>query len=248
MKICNPFKSLFGVSIIVFSLLGCATETSSENKIPISELSDFETLISFENEVLAIPVSMKYAGDSTLFIFDQGLGKVIELKESGEVIREYGRMGRGPGEFQRVNNIYITNDYFFVIDPGKFAVHKFDRSGKLHSTFDYGNSENQSTAVPPPPPMGLSVAAKNINNQPAITFDGNVLSSAIRFTDSTEVIFHRMNWEGEQLSSIGEIPAGSTFILDNEKIRDDVNNQVVPSYYRANVSLLTIPPTRETYF
>lgn len=234
MKICNPLKKIFGVSFIVFSLVSCNTETSSENEIPISELSEFETIISVEDEVLASPASLKYNRDSTLFVFDQGLGKVIELKESGEVVREYGRMGRGPGEFQRVNNIYITDNYLFVIDPGKFAIHKFGRHGELQSTFDFGNSENQSSAVPPPPPMGLSVSAKDINNQPAITQDGNVLLSAIRLADSTEAIFQRVSWEGEQLSSVGEIPEGSTFILNNEKIRDDVNNRVIPTYYRAN--------------
>lgn len=228
-------KRIFCVSFTVFLLMSCTSETSTEKIIPISELSDFETVISFEDEVLASPASLKYTGDSTLFVFDQGLGKVIELKENGEVIREYGRMGRGPGEFQRVNNIYITDDYLFVIDPGKFAIHKFGRNGELHSTFDYGNSENQSTAAPPPPPMGLSVTANNINNRPAITHDGNLLLSAIRLADSTEAIFYRMNWKGEQLSSIGEIPEGSTFILNNEKMRDDVNDRVIPTYYRANV-------------
>lgn len=235
MKLYCIIKKLFCLSVIAFALIRCTTETSTEEKAPISELSEFETIISVEDEVLALPVSLEYVGDSTLFVFDQGLGKVIELNESGEMIREYGRMGRGPGEFQRrVNNIYVSEDFLFVVDPGKFAIHKFERNGELHSTFDFGNSENQSTAVPPPPPMGFSVSAKNINNQPAITLDGNVLLSAIRLADSTDAIFNKMNWEGEQLSSVGEIPEGSTFILDNEKIRDDVDNQVVPSYYRAN--------------
>jgi hypothetical protein len=247
-KFFDLFTRLCCLFFFAFLLVSCTTESSSTEKIPISELDDYETIISFEDEVLATPVIMKYTVDSTLFVYDQGLGKVLALKESGEVIHEYGQKGRGPGEFQLVNNIYVSEEHLYVTDPGKYAIHKFNRNGELNATFNYGDTENQSSIAPPPPPMGLSVQAKNINNQPFIFPNGNMLLSGINFEDSTKAVFNLVNWEGEQLSSVGEIPAGSTFILDYEKIREDVQNRVSPSYYRSNAFPVNNDSNQDEYF
>ncbi|MDR9418301.1 hypothetical protein [Gracilimonas sp.] len=235
------------ITLLAFGLVHCTSNEMESQEISIQEITEYETLISVDDEILATPVIMKFEKGLGFFIYDEALGKVLWLSEAGEKIQEFGQKGRGPGEFQRVNNIFIRDSLLYVTDPVKFSIHRFELSGELESTLIYGEKENQRGA-PPPPPMGLSVQTKDINNQPAITYNGDVLLSAIQLTDSTEAVFNRTNWESEQLSSIGEIPQGSTFILDNEKIRDDVNNRVVPSYYRSNAFPVNDQSNKEHVF
>lgn len=234
--------------ILFITFTGCSSHNPSEDTEPVVvELTDFETIISFEDEILATPVILKYAGNSTLFVYDEGLGKVIMLNEKGGILQEFGQRGPGPGEFQRVNNLFLAENHLYVTDPGKYSIHKFEIDGELAATLLYGEVANQAN-TPPPPPMGMSVRAKNITNQPAVTSDGNVILSSIVLGDSVQSIFKLNDWDGNSVSTIGEVPEGSTFILDNEKIKEDVSNRVVPSYYRADAYPVQDKMNPDEYF
>lgn len=196
------------------------------------ELDEFETIVRVDEAVLATPNILKY-DDAHLFVFDAGQRKVLELDTTGNIIFEYSQEGRGPGEIQWVDNIFLTDNSLFLVDPGQFLIHKFNRTGKFNSSFDYGAME-YTPLVPGPPISFTIVHAQAIENKPHVTTTGDVLLSPVSTSMPVQSIYHRRDWGGNRLTDIGEIPDGSTFQLNNEKIKSDVEERVVPSFYRPN--------------
>ena len=100
-----------GLYFMFFVFIGCQFDVPPVPEIEIVELVDYTTIIAFEDEILATPTVMRYDGQSHLFVYDKSAGNVLELDGNGEVVREYGRRGLGPGEFMSINNIFVNNDH-----------------------------------------------------------------------------------------------------------------------------------------
>ncbi|NBC64686.1 MAG: 6-bladed beta-propeller [Bacteroidetes bacterium] len=221
---CKEAKISIGI-FIVGILIGCRSETLSSSEIETTELTEFKTLVELEDNLLGVPTILRYNG-SGLFVYDGGHGKILELNGRGEIIHEYGQKGQGPGEFASVNNIFVTEDHLHVVDNLKFYIYTFDRSGGLTYSLDYG----EPVGTPPPPPMAPGIiVAPNPDNQPFVTPDDDVMLPSHQ---EGSTLYELKDPEGNHLSGIGEIPESSTFNLDNNKMKEDVENRVVPSYYR----------------
>jgi len=221
--------------LCIFIMISCNTEFSSKSEVEIIELTDFETIVALEkaeneNNIISTPTILRYELNSNLFVFDDRIGKVLELDSSGRIIMEYGRRGAGPGEFLSVNNIFLTNDYVYIIDEIQLFIHKFDRKGRLSSTFDYGAIINTGSA--PPPPMSSGIQAKVIINQPIVTLNGYILLSSVKSGQNVLSIYEKYSWEGIRMSHIGSIPDGSTFVFDPVAYRASINNREIPANYK----------------
>ncbi|MEX0607870.1 MAG: hypothetical protein WD158_00425 [Balneolaceae bacterium] len=208
--------------------MSCAAESTGNSEIKTTELKDFELFVSLESNTLAIPNIIKY--DKNLFVYDIGHGKIIEIGQDKKVVREFGRAGRGPGEFLLVNNIFLTEDHLYIVDNVQLLTHKYHKNGELQSSFDFGKITKQPIA--PPPPAGLM--AMEIDNQPFISLQGDIMLSTVNVGTTDGNIFELLNWEGDKLSELGEVPEGSTFDLDYVKLRQDVSQREIPSFYRSN--------------
>ena len=218
------------ILLCVLMLISCRAELPSKPKVEIIILNEYETIVEIEKHTLSAPSVLRYGNDSNLFVYDNSIGKVFELDSNGNVVMEYGRRGVGPGEFISVNNIFLTNDYIFIIDELLLFIHKFDRNGKLFSTFDYGAIVSAGSA--PPPPMSPGIQVNDINNQPFVTLTGNILLSSVKSEQNVNSIYEMINWEGNRLSNIGELPDGSTFMFNPEEYRAAINNRITPAMYR----------------
>jgi len=114
--------------IIFFSIVQIGAET--KNARLIEELSiDIEATLS---DYIASIGEIEVSNNGDIFIIDKKLNKICVLDSKGKFIREIGRDGRGPGEFQFPFGIRLkmNNDLtLFDIINSKFVVYKID--GKL---------------------------------------------------------------------------------------------------------------------
>lgn len=223
---------LFLCGLLLFVIQGCSHEDSSSYVGETTELKNYETLVDLEDNILATPVIIRHGNSSTFFVYDVRKGQVLELDENGKVINEVGRSGRGPGEYTFVNNMFVREQHLYVIDIIQFMAHQYDMEGNFVSSFNFGEIAGQPTT--PPPAIGL-VTANEIDNQPYITLQGNIMLSNVNVGDKNENIFQIIDWEKKkQLSEMGEVPEGSSFVLDNQKLRNEATDGKVPSFYKPN--------------
>lgn len=219
--------------LLVYFVLSCSAEMPSTKVIEITELTNFETLVSLESETLALPVIIKVRDHQGIIVYDVGKGQVLELDESGAIANTFGRKGRGPGEYLLVKNIFLTGEDLYIIETAQMVAHQYGQGGDLISTFDFGKIVGNPTT--PPPIAGGVVKANEIDNQPFVTLQGNLLLSNVNTGTENRYLFQLIDWEeANQLSEIGEVPEGSSFILDNQKLRTEALDGDIPSFYKAN--------------
>ncbi|TYP95567.1 6-bladed beta-propeller protein [Fodinibius salinus] len=230
----NLFTTFLFTIIISIFWVDCSNTSPSGNSstdAEIVELKKYETIVSYKEHKLSNPQIIRINNNNShLFIYDAAELTVFEFNNKGDIINEYGKQGRGPGEFLNVNNIFLTNDYLYVIDPLQFRITRFKIGGNLVGTMNYGRENRQS--LPPPAPLPLEPRAKNINNQPAITENDHVLLSNIYPGDSFDMLYSLVDWGGDRLGKIGDIPKDSDFSLDYDAYSTSIEQREIPNYYR----------------
>ncbi|MCW9708193.1 6-bladed beta-propeller [Fodinibius salsisoli] len=226
-------EMIFAVACMLIGIFGCQGMPDSSSDIEIVELKDYDTIASYEEGTLINPAILRYDGDSLLYVYDVKKKQVLALDQNGQFIREFGGQGRGPGEFLLVNNFYLNNDYLYIVDQLQFRIASFTLDGELDATLDYGQKGSQS--MPPPAPQSLIPRPKDIANQPFVTSSGQVMVSAIAPGEDFNKLYTLVDWQGNQKAEIGDIPDGSTFVLDYEQYQATVDEGEVPAYYRPNV-------------
>ena len=243
------YKYFFTLSIIFFLLVltGCGSEPNTSSDIDTVVLKNFETIISIEDNILATPTLIRRGINSNLFIYDDAQTKVLEVDNNGNVVNEFGQPGRGPGELLLVNNFFLTDKHLYIVDYIQYFIHQYDYNGQFLSSMDYGDKLGMPNA-PPAPFSSSEIRAKDINNQPFVTQNGNVMLSAAKFSDSVQSIYELTDWDGNHIAEIGSVPEGSTFVVDNEKLRADISARVVPSLYRSNAFVVNDRANSNEYF
>jgi len=222
----------FLFSLLFFSMLSCKSEDSSLDDMEIIKLNKYKVIIFQKSNTLGIPVIIRHDQDSNFFVYDVSNNQMFEFDLNGKVVKKIGRAGRGPGEYSFINNIFFLSDRIFVIDNSQLFVHQYDREGKYLSSFDFGRKDGRPTI--PSPPFGI-VKPMRIVNQPHITIQNDILLSTVNVGETDQTIFEMFDWkDGTSLSQFGNVPEGSSFILDNLKLRNEASNGQVPSFYRAN--------------
>lgn len=241
------FKYFFSLSFLLYVITGCGSGTTTSNDIDTVVLENFETILSIEDNVLATPTLIRQGTNSNLFIYDDAQTKVLEVDNNGSVVNEFGQPGRGPGELLLVNNFFLTDNHLYIVDYIQYFIHQYNYNGQFLSSMDY--SDKLGLPMVPPAPFSSSVIRpKDINNQPFVTQDGYVMLSDAKYSDSVQYIYELIDWNGNHISEIGTVPEGSTFIIDNEKLRSDVSDRVVPSLYRSNAFVVNDSANLNEYF
>ncbi len=241
--------------LLFYMLMSCRSETPSYSAtdVEVAELEQFETIVAYEDNILANPSVIKYDRVSNLFVYDGGIGKVLKLdSNSGSVINEFGRMGRGPGEFMSVNNMFLTEHHLFIVDIVQRFIHKYDRNFELISTRDVDMPARILPPLPPLPPLPSenqsflgSAYRGNIDLQPHVTGDGNVLLPRVQ-TGGT--IYELTDWKRNTISDIGEVPEGSSFEVDFDEYRAAVSSREVPALFKPNSFPVSDKENPEEYF
>ncbi|MDZ7715109.1 MAG: hypothetical protein U5J95_02735 [Balneolaceae bacterium] len=195
-------------------------------------LDEYQTLVSYEENILSNPQILRYdKNSSNLFIYDAKKKKVLELDNNGSVCKRIRTERTRRGEFLRVDNIFLVNNFLYVVDGVQFRITKFALNGELVGSLNYGKDKPQT--LPPPAPLPLEPRAKNINNKPAMTAQGNVLQSNFHPNDHFNALYSLYDWQGRKQADIGEIPEGSSFALDFDRYQASIEKREVPAYYRS---------------
>lgn len=224
------YKSVFfGMMFLAFSM-GCTSEKNDkvdQTTIKITELSIYENYVDSEKILLGMPVRLKY-DDQAQHLFIQDLPKwgITEIDDSSNVIHQYGRRGRGPGEIQMLNDFFFNDKHLFIVDGGQYFVHKYTREDGEHiSSLDYAELRTKRKTIPdnpPPPPMPLN----DNNNQLFVTLDETVL---IPSHFGEEYLYKAVNWEGDKIADIAKMPEQCSINEDEEVSREALKNKEVPA-------------------
>lgn len=199
----------------------------------VVELEKYETIVSFEDNLLATPTSLIYDGVSSLFVYDLSESKVLELDIEGNLIQEIGRSGRGPGEFRMLNNMFIQQDDLYFMDAGQFLIHHYNRDGEHIHSLDYGDL-GYISSTPLPPVNTNQVIASDLTHQPHVTGTGDVLLAAAFIHETPNHMFDVVNLEGDVQSGIGKVSDGSDFVFQQEEYRTSISYRNIPDIDKLN--------------
>lgn len=73
-----------------------------------------------------------FDGAGNLHVFDRLAARVVVVSPEGDLVREFGRRGEGPGEFQNAQDMAVMSDGRIVIaDMGHHAYQIFGASGEF---------------------------------------------------------------------------------------------------------------------
>jgi hypothetical protein len=223
--------------VLLINLTSChknTRENPEASGIKVEVLKKHHALKFNKNLLLVQPFRLKY-DDKThhLFINDLARQKIIEVDDSGNVVNEFGRKGRGPGELLSVENFFITKKHLFIVDSQQFLINKYSLDdGHYISSLDYGKyllkRKNTSKKGIPPAPI---VPGMNNYNEPFVTLRETILLST-----AGKYLYEQINWKGEKLADIGEIPKGYSAMMGHEKkYWSTLENKQIPARDLAEV-------------
>lgn len=236
-------KALF-VTILIF--MSCKDIKEKKKEVSSIFLNEFETVITSDPSTIAVPGILKI--NSSLFVYDKSKAKLLRINERDSALKEIGRTGAGPGEYITVNNFFVRGEFLYVIDNVLMKINKYTLEGVFESNFNYGRFSKNSSAPPPPPSSSNRILANEIDNQPYVDLSGKVILPSSKFDSTGSKLFQIFDWSGVKISELGNIPKGSSFILDDDKIWNEVTEKKIPSYYKPNSFLVDDPSNKNEYF
>ena len=76
-----------------------------------------------------------FDGAGNLYVMDRQAERVVVAGPAGEFVREFGRRGEGPGEFEEVHGLAVMRDGRAVVaDSRRFVFHIFRADGRVERT------------------------------------------------------------------------------------------------------------------
>lgn len=113
------FYRLFLISFILFSFTDSYSQTVEFE--PTVEIEPNELLGTFITDVAMGP-------NGTIAVALNDLSKINLYNLKGELVNEYGRRGRGPGDFTNLMSVHVSDSLIYAMDAGPGGkVNTFDR-------------------------------------------------------------------------------------------------------------------------
>jgi hypothetical protein len=87
--------------------------------------------------------------DGSLYVVNGASSSIRVFSPQGKFVREIGRRGSGPGEFQFFSSLSLSGDTLYVVDGRSRRVTLMDTSGKLLTTWNIeSNPQTRGTMFP----------------------------------------------------------------------------------------------------
>lgn len=103
-------------------------QTFTEKDIAFDQL---ETFLSFKSDSIASPADIAFLYADTIAIFDNKLTSVLLYDTNGRLINQFGKKGKGPGEFVRPAGLRIVENHIYVLDFDNFGISEFNSDGNF---------------------------------------------------------------------------------------------------------------------
>lgn len=117
------------------------TDNGASNVRKFSPAGKVLLTIAEANGPLKSPDDLAIASNGDLYIADSGNGRIVHVTASGQYVSQFGRKGKGPGEFTTAHGLAIDGkDTLYVADRGNNRVEVFSPDGKFMAQWNgFGN-------------------------------------------------------------------------------------------------------------
>lgn len=138
---------VFGVSVFALAVSATTVPLAAQEvvELPAEDRlldADFEEVYRVgsidgdEWEVFSRVTGVRFDESGNLYVMDDQGGRIVVVSPEGEFVREFGRIGDGPGEFSASSNTAVgftvlRNGRTVVFDPGHHAFQLFGPNGEF---------------------------------------------------------------------------------------------------------------------
>ena len=133
------FSKRFFVAILVLPIIISFAHLSAykdKNTIVTKNLLPVMSFPQESDDVLLIfPTGFQWDEEDNIYVIDQNQSAIIKYTENGEFIKQIGRRGQGPGEFEMPHEFVYDNKMLLIVDQGNRRVQILNSDGKYLSSF-----------------------------------------------------------------------------------------------------------------
>ena len=122
-----------GLCLIVLAAVGCEPEDPSSQQVTL-EVREVARFGGVEGAGDLDWVAGLAVSDDAVFVLDSRAARVVVFSPDGAYLRDIGRRGGGPGEFQRPEAIGRIGDTLWVADPPGGRLELLTESGQTHES------------------------------------------------------------------------------------------------------------------
>ncbi|MDR9419366.1 6-bladed beta-propeller [Gracilimonas sp.] len=187
------------LSLLILFFVTCTNKSGNKETIAAKKFSDYFSLVDSievngtkDNPVFSVG-SASYSQD-LFYITETSSNKVHAYNENGEIVRSWGRSGRGPGEFLAIEWIEVIGDTVYTRNgEGAYDYKLFNLSGDLIDeipidamapfTNSYFLDENREWIVT----TGISSCTNNLSETCNVVKQNLATDSVLTFAPSSEV-------------------------------------------------------------
>ncbi len=214
-----PYKYLLFTCIILM-IIGCSQTQDDSSKQPdkvtMVSVDTLFTFTDFETHNIAQPTELAILENGSVAIVDFDQKQVSLVSKLGDLITSFGREGRGPGEFIRIDNLFVTDDVIHVIDTNLNMISKFDTEGNFINGHAYKSA-------------AILKEVSAIDRTKYIIATGGVDSTLLSVTDfNTDSTFYFGTPKGESIE-----------VVDFQESLNQLKNGEIPGLYKNMVTLRT---------
>jgi hypothetical protein len=177
-----PEAAMLKSAVLVAVLVSAAS--ASAQTLPLKRDLDIGTAEGEPAYEFSRVGSIAVGNDGTIFVANGATSSIRLFTPQGKFIRELGRRGNGPGEFQGVRLLQVMGDTLLLFDAGLQRTTLLDLSGKVLATWRNGfDSQTRAEVVTTASLSGGWLIYRYQTNRNVV---GQASSSPIEFTFTTE--------------------------------------------------------------
>ena len=123
--------------ILLIMIMGNLCLNASAQKKPALGQLSLERTFPLETGDLFLsnPTGMQIDEENNILVIDQKLSAIFKFDSVGNFIRQLGRYGQGPNEFQMPNSFAYDAGRLYIVDDGNRRVQILDTAGRHLSSF-----------------------------------------------------------------------------------------------------------------
>lgn len=213
------FILLAAVIILLIPFLLFFPKSDSIKTAELTPIRTFGGLDVPEEAVLSSPSDMVVSSDGKIIVSDSRENKIVVFDAKGNVVNQFGREGKGPGELQGPRFVEIEGDALKVFEANNNRIQYFSLDGQYLNMIPLKFS------------TGIGSFIFGTNDDVFFATNG------FRIED----LINHYRIDGEKLAPVGKIEGNPFQIYEMLKMRDALIKKEVPDSLRNEIILFLSP-------